>query len=377
MSVVKKAFLLVLSTVILLVFCTGAFLMPKTVKATEILLPEIKNFSFEQLEPFGWEISASDIDGGSYHLSNQVFYDGEKSCRLEQNVYTIKNTDFINVDVNSEYVFGVKTYFSEIGNSCKLSIEVFNNNGEYLYSAEGKSAISNKQGAWQDISSVFQTQQNASKIKVKVEVDATSGYVCIDNVYGHKNFLKVLDGASINLETTDLALSRKGQLRFTAKIDKQAYDDFANAYNLDNPQKSIGFMLVPTTHLENVGEYTFKAFSDADNDKSILNLALNEWSNLYTIDEDGFYKFECILYGIEEEKIKVDVSVRAYIKYYENGQEKYLFSNYDEMVNSRSVYSVAVKAKEDEQMYSQYSQGQKEIINAFIEGREPNLENLD
>ena len=373
MSVVKKTIVLSISIIFLLVFCTSAFLMPKTVKATAIVLPEIKNSSFEQSEPFGWEVNADEINGQNHGTTNQVFYDGTSSYQLKQNVYTIKSTDFIDVDIDSEYVVGVKIYCSEIGSVCKIGVESFDQNGEYLNTKRGEEFLSSTKGAWQDVRLNFQSQQNACKIKVIIEVDATSGDVCIDNVYAHKDFVHMYDGASINLQTNAQELARKGQLNFRGKLDKGAYDEFINAY----PNANIGFMLVPTEHLKSVGEFSFKGFSDANKPNLILDLGLVEWSNLYTIDEDGFYTFDCIIYGVSGERLKVDISVRAYIRFYENGAEKYIISNYDESVNSRSIYSVAVMAKADTKTYKNYSDGQKEKINAYIEGRDPNLENLD
>ena len=373
MSIVKKAFTLGKSTIILLVFCASAFLMPKNAKATEIFLPEIQNSSFELLDPLGWEITATDIDAQNYGLNNQVFYEGESSYQLSQNTYTIKSADYIAVDTGAEYVLGVKAYFEQLNNTCKLSVEVFDQDGELLSIVDGENNSANIINAWQDVRLTFQTQQSACKIKVIIQIDATGGKVCIDNVYAHKNFMQIIDGASINLETNAKAIEYKGQLCFSGKIDKQIYDEILNV----DPSATLGVMLVPTEHLSGVGEYTFKGFSCAGKEKSIKNEYITKWSNLYTIDEDGFYSFNFIIYNILAEKSKVDISIRAYIKYYENEQERYLFSNYDQSVNSRSLYSVAVLAKADEQTFNTYSEGQKEKINAYIEGREPILENLD
>ena len=68
MSVIKKAFLLGISTLVLLVFCMGAFMMPKTAKATQIVLPEIVNASFEQAEPCGSNPEPPAL--GAQHLSH-------------------------------------------------------------------------------------------------------------------------------------------------------------------------------------------------------------------------------------------------------------------------------------------------------------------
>ena len=373
MSVVKKTIVLSISIIFLLVFCASAFLMPKTVKATEIVLPEIKNSSFEQLEPFGWQVNADEINGQNHGITSQVFYDGTSSYQLKQNVYTIKSADFIDVDIDSGYVVGVKIFCSEIGSACKIGVQSFDQNGESLNTNYEEEFLSSKKGAWQDVRLNFQTQQNACKIKVIIEVDATSGDVCIDNVYAHKDFVHIYDGASINLQTSAQAMSVKAQLRFTGKIDKDSYDEFLNAY----PDAEAGFALVTTLNLEQAGEFTFKSFLDAGKESKILKVVSTRWTNLYTADEDGFYTLDFALPIEEIGRYKTNISVRAYIKFYENGVEKYIFSNYDESVNSRSVYSVAVMAKADTNTYKNYSAGQKEKIDAYIDGREPIMENLD
>ena len=47
------------------------------------------------------------------------------------------------------------------------------------------------------------------------------------------------------------------------------------------------------------------------------------------------------------------------VKYYDGEQEKYLYSDYSQELNSRSVYSVAVMAKADTQTFNSYSEGQR------------------
>lgn len=373
MSAVKKAFLLGISTLILFVFCMGAFLMPKTAKAAQIILPEIVNASFEQNQPFGWDITSVNLDSNNHGVSSEVFYDGLSSYKFKENEYLIKSTDFIAVNADSEYVFGFKFYSLNLYNTCKLSIDAYGQNGEYLYTADGETISATNTGVWQDVRQNFISHQNACKIKIKILVKATDEKAFIDDVYAHKNFVHTLDGASINLETTPTALDNKGQLRFTGKLDRDAFDEFTSIYT----NATVGFMLIPTSHLEGGGEYTLKSIVDAGKQNSVRILTVEKWSNFYTIDEDGYYNFDCAIRGMSGQSLKAEISVRVFVKYYENAQEKYLYADYKENLNSRSVYSVAVMAKADEQTFNSYSEGQKEKINAYIEGREPNLENLD
>lgn len=368
MSVVKKAFLLGISVVILLVFCMSAFIMPKNAKATVTILPEIQNDGFEQADNLGWQITAENIDAQNHGLTSEVFYDGVNSYQLKQNHYVIKSVDFINIDLNSEYVFGIKFFSTELDNTCKISVDAFDQNGEYLYTADGETVYTKIKDVWQDVNLFFEKSQNATKIKIKIEVNSTSGQVCIDNVYGHKNFVQMLDGASINLETTPSALENFAQLRFTGKMDKSVYQQIKNSY----ASVSVGIMLIPTKAIESVGEFAVKAL----NTPSLLVKELTKWSNEYTLDVDDFYLFDYALtLGKSVDRLKLDISVRVFVKFNVEGQERYVYSEYSEEKNSRSVYSVAVKAKADTENFKLYSEEQKEKINAYIEGREPNIEN--
>ena len=104
---------------------------------------------------------------------------------------------------------------------------------------------------------------------------------------------------------------------------------------------------------------------------------VDKWTNFYTVIEDGFYSLDCAIRGMSGQSIKANISVRIFIKYYQDGMQKYLYSDYNQEDNSRSVYQVALMAKADTENFEHYSPAQQEKINAYIEGREPNTENLD
>lgn len=349
----------------------GAFLMPKNAKATEIILPDIENASFEQSEPFGWAITPQDELVQNHGQTTENFYDGLNAYQLSQNQYLVESCAYISIDTDSEYVFGVKYYSLETDNALEFAIQAFDQNGEFLYESESQVNQVEKTNTWQDITVIFQSTENACKIKIKIAVNSIAGTMLIDNVYGHKNFIKMLDGASINLETTASALAEKGQIRYTGKLDKAEYENLLNT----RPGASVGFILVPTVYVDSVGEFTFKGFADAGREEVLLVIEVEKWSNLYTADEDGFYNFDCAVNKIDGARLKVDISVRSFIRYYDNGQEKYLYSPYSADLNSRSIYTVALRAKADAETFKTYTKDQQEKINAYIEGREPNIAN--
>ena len=159
-----------------------------------------------------------------------------------------------------------------------------------------------------------------------------------------------------------------------AKIDVSSYQTFINNYS----NVSVGMVFSTKDQVNSVGEFTIKGIPS--NGKVQL-MPIDHWNNPKTYMKDGYYTFcagpEQEGYDELEKILNGEFVVRAYIKYTENGKEKILYSSWNMQDNCRSIRQVAQKAKQDIDVFNSYSLDQKEIINAYIEGRKPSFENLE
>lgn len=331
--------------------------------------PEIKNHSFENqtiandgsgMATISDWIFLSEINYGQADFVAENAYDGERYYELKNNEYIIQSSDYIELEKNIEYSFGFKFKCTNLDDSCSITINTFDENNLLLKTIDGEEQKAVKENSWSDASVKIATKEDVARIKLTLKIKSNNGNVGIDYVYGNKEFIKLCKGASISLE------ENAPGIRFVGQIDKTIYDEFYATYDL----VSAGMILMPTKYLDRVGEFTYKSIQEEKLEAEFNNAKY--WNNQQTCEEDGYYGFNCALIDeIIQENIMMEFCVRGYIKYTENGVEKFIYSDFNRVDNSRSVNQVAIMARADTANFEQYDEIQKEIILAYAENRLP------
>ncbi len=371
-SLSKMLLIIVLSLVVL----SSTFVLPNNAFASSVIFLDVNNSSFENTnseqfnKPFAtdWIINNGDFDVDNVNIISTDAYDKINYWQFEKATYSVESEDFIDIE-SAEYIFGVKFIFSNIDDSCAIVVKNFDANGELVSLNKSEIVVSKQEfiGMWQETFVTAEIGDNVKKIKISIEIDANNGTVGIDDVYAHKNFISVYDGASISLERNVLLL------RFTAKIDADIYKTFIDNYE----NVSVGMVFAPRKQVVAVGEFTIKGIPE---DGNIEVITSNHWNNPESYQQSGYYTYSCAFggdYSSLERIIDILVVSRPFIKYTENGRQKIIYSSWNLDNNCRSMRQVATLAKQDTDVYNSYDLDQQEIISAFIEGRVPNFEGLD
>ncbi len=368
---------LFLIVVLTLVSTTSAFATINTSFANTKIFADIKNHSFELVEidsyskpfPTDWIING-DFDIENINVLSTSAYDKINYWQFSNGAYSIESEDFIEIDGTADYLFGVKFIFSNVDDSLRLSIKTFDEHGELVDTHQGQTMVAKQSylDLWQETFLTLNKNSSVKKVKISIEIVAGSGFVGIDNVYGYKNFFSLYDGASISLERDVL------KIRFTAKIDANIYQSLEENYT----SVSAGLIFSPKAKVNDAGEFTI----DGITDKYYLVISpATKLSNPNSYAQDGYYTFYGAFvsqgYAALQAYTNIEYTARAYVKYTQNGEEKIIYSNWSMENNCRSMRQVAIKAKEDIDVFNSYDQDQQEIISAFIEQREPNFVGLD
>ena len=117
-----------------------------------------------------------------------------------------------------------------------------------------------------------------------------------------------------------------------------------------------------------VGDFTLNGVS-SDMGRAVI---LNDCNNKATADLDGYYEFVCTMGNMHvKEALTLSISVRTFIRIEENGNERYIYSNFDLKSNSRSIKEVAINLKADADTYNKFDSLQRSIIDAYALGELP------
>ena len=144
--------------------------------------------------------------------------------------------------------------------------------------------------------------------------------------------LELEDGASVRLNSTADASG----IRFTTDVDKSDYKKLSS-YIL-----GTGTFVVPTEYLAKV-EFAHSSFDD---DRYYMDVKTNTW-RVQGEDVD-VWKYAAALVSFPKSQYARALSARAYLKINFTSGEGYVYTIYDEEVNSRSMYQVATSAYNDD-----------------------------
>lgn len=211
--------------------------------------------------------------------------------------------------------------------------------GEVVYTTE----------EWQEVFVEFITPEKAVSVAPVItatfnETSSDTDLCLADSGYcmsvPKEDVIKLKDGASLRL------VKETPGIRFYASVDKQVYDKYQEDYQ----NVSAGILITLTEYLQDVSDYTVENLVA----KNIQHaeIPVNKWANSKTTETDGFYGFYCALVNILPHNVRREFSVRAYVKYDKDGKTVYEYSSYDSNKNSRSVYGVALLAKQEIEKYS-------------------------
>ena len=163
--------------------------------------------------------------------------------------------------------------------------------------------------------------------------------------------IKAEAGAAIRMVKSSLGL------RFKGSVDKKLYDTYVSQYGAANVQ--VGMIIAPTDYLSDL-EFTFETLSKS---KAVQVCVAEKWNNESMVATDGYYGFNCAFVNILPYNTDRTFSFRSFLKYNDGDNTTYLYSDYDETDNARSVYDVAVTAKEE----NSYVGEQLEVIEYFCD----------
>ena len=357
---------LIMFIIAVLCLSNSACFHVKNAYAESIVLPLIANQSFEVedtqsavVKPSDWEVvSANQPVENQLLFVSENAYDGQKYYQLNGGKFTVKTQDFIEINGGERYVFGIKYITSSLENSCAISIQTYDDKNNLLGIISPQVSEHVLLDTWLDKQICFNANENVAKVKMLIQINAENGSVGIDYAYGNKDVINLLFGASISLQ------EGKTELRFLGRVDKKIYDEY-----LDK-SVSVGVIFMPTNAYKSVGEFTIKGLTSQTGVASFVE----KWQNQETAEADGYYEFACAMKNMhKKEALTVSISARAFIKFNDNGKERYIYSTFDIEDNSRSVQTVAKNLKADTKNYLKYDGLQRAIIDAYAIGELPKI----
>ena len=363
----RKCKVFALLFVIILVFSALSInLIGHNVWAVESIEQTIANNSFESgtnktlfyqkyYIPDGWEASHSI----SVTADQTVKYDGQKSLKLNSvgNGFYVKTTNKVSVKSDTLYEVGFMAYASDIDNVL-FGITVISydesNVAEETFSVSEVSLESANE--WKKVSIVFGTSPSAKSIGIQLNVSCENKNCNIDAVFmEEKSVINTEKGASVRLS------EETPGIRFSGTVDKNSYDFFVSSFSNVN----VGIVIMPKVYYDKITDFKFSNIKTAG--LTYVDIMVNKWNNEETAESDGFYGFYCAMVKLKEVNIPQTFCARAYLRYTENGIEKYVYSDFNLVDNARSVQEVA--RAEITENGANYTAEDKLILEYFANGK--------
>ncbi len=284
----------------------------------------------------GWTISEemnANADTSLKHHENQsLVVNGVSGMKIE-------TTNGVAINGDSYYEFSFMVYSPQKQNATLgLKVDCYNYADKIMDTFSVSGIKLDKDGVWQKLSVAGGTPTLAEYVKIYISIDCTSDGVCyVDNVeIAEKSFLSMVDGASVRLS------EETPGIRFSGTVNKIAYDNIKKRYE----NVSVGIVILPESFYDNITEFTFYGIEEAN--VQSFSIEAQKWNNADTAEVDGYYGFNCAMVNIKKDNIVKKFCARAYIVYVDNGVEKFLYSDFNLLLNSRSVQEVSLSVIEKE-----------------------------
>ena len=135
------------------------FAMPKNAYANVNIFANVKNNSFELTsEQFGkdlptdWVINGNNFDSDKVGVISTNAYDQLKYLQVENDSYVIESQDYIQIESDYDYMFGVKMLFSNADDSITLKTYSYNDDNELIGSHQSQTVQSKQEliDTWQE-----------------------------------------------------------------------------------------------------------------------------------------------------------------------------------------------------------------------------------
>lgn len=222
--------------------------------------------------------------------------------------------------------------------------------------ADQKGSLAITGGVFVHNGTLLDTKLNDYFTSVTVD-DAVSRYGMagkLGSYYTEDAGITMDEGAAVRLVSK---APEDSGIRFTSSITAEMVAT-AKA-NAKDGKVTYGTILVPTEKLATT-DFTVPALEA--NAVKYQNIVADE--GLEGSDETG-YTLKCALIRIKASHYDMALSARAYVSYVDaNGRTVYIYSAYNEALNSRSISYVAEKALAD--TTQNYSPAQIEILNGYL-----------
>lgn len=223
--------------------------------------------------------------------------------------------------------------------------------------ADQKGSLAITGGVFIHNGTLLDTKLNDYFTSVTVD-DAVSRYGMagkLGSYYTEDAGITMDEGAAVRLVSKN---PEDSGIRFSSAItEKMVATAKANAK--EGTTVTYGTILVPTAKL---GTTDFTVPSLVANGIRYQNIVAKD--GLEGSDESG-YTLNCALIRIKASHYDMALSARAYVSYVDaNGRTVYIYSAYNEALNSRSISYVAEKALAD--TTQNYSPAQIEILNGYL-----------
>lgn len=267
-------------------------------------------------EVSNWKLNLDNVDvegeDGNYNLKTSKENEtiSQKIENLDEGYYEFS------VDIKTEGAVEIK--LSAMAENAEIACKTYH--------------VSNCE--WQRYSiGLTNTEQQDVTFKIEITENAEQKAVRIDNAGVILANIKTENGAEIRIDETSAGL------RFMARVEKSYYDNMTTKYGDANV--SVGMMIAPANYI--TSEYTYEILKEQG--KEPLMIIANKQNN--DADVDGYYGYSFAITDILLQNTDRKFSARAFLRYKDEGNEKYEYAVYDEDNHSRSMYEVAEKAKAD------------------------------
>ncbi len=274
------------------------------------------NAAFSPSEPYNWT-------GSNGNSSIYYFYDGEK----------------ISVTAREEDAGTVKAFIGEEKTVVNKTISLYGKDGKVFKQISSNTPLPDYDWGENGVFLGWSDGKNLFDVGSFIN-DDNDDYFAVGVVF-YADY-----GASVRVcESSD-----ESGIRFSLNFD---FEEFKSAESFIS---EYGGIISPTDLFKDVCEF------DLDNlieGQSVVKI--NATKNYV---EDDKLKFNVALIKIHTSNYDRDFSVRGYVKVKYFDGEKFVYTNYSEEDNSRSIRTVASRVKADG--YKNLSEKQKEIIDGYI-----------
>ena len=193
---------------------------------------------------------------------------------------------------------------------------------------------------WHEFGFYVEIEETADySVSFTTKATGKSDAVYVDDVYVTDESIVTSDKVNM-VKGASIRLDEEHGIRFIARAD------YEYSQNYEDPV--FGIILLPTDYLTDGVTFTVagleakgKTYVKAERDSSYS--PEYRFNNYDTVLSDGYYEFTCALVKILDKNVKREFSARAYVRYVDEstGISRYVYSDYSQEKNSRSVYYLA------------------------------------